>query len=371
MKIAILVGTRPEAIKLIPLYLELKSRGENVLLVSTGQHKEMLHQIFTFFEIRADVELEVMKPNQSLAGLSALVLSGIDAFFKENPMDLAIVQGDTTTAFCGALAAFYNKIKIAHIEAGLRTHDKYSPFPEEVNRQLVGCMADYHFAPTEISAQNLRLEGKKNIHTVGNTVIDALLEGKKRVEHNIGLYQNRYAQLLSEGKKLILVTGHRRESFGEGFENICSALSQLAEQDPTLQLLYPVHLNPNVKTIVEERLGKSSNIALIPPVGYGDMIYLMSQAYLILTDSGGIQEEAPALNKPVIVMRNTTERPEGIDAGCALLAGNSKEGILEAFQKINSDSSLYQKMAMALNPYGNGTSAKKIVDILLKGSWNA
>lgn len=365
MIVTLIIGTRPEAIKLIPLYVELKkTKGVHVQLVSTGQHKEMLAQIFAFFNVVPDVELEVMSANQSLAGLTSLLLSKLDEYFKHTPTDLIVVQGDTTTAFTSALAGFYHKKKVAHVEAGLRTYEKYNPFPEEINRQLVSKIADFHFSPTTISTSNLEKEGLTGIHQTGNTVIDALLLGQSIVNNNLSHYQSLYASVLTKGKKMVLITGHRRESFGEGFQQICTAIRHLAEHHPDLVFLYPVHLNPNVKNIVNEKLGGLSNVSLIDPVGYGEMIYLMSSAYIILSDSGGIQEEAPSLGKPLLVMRETTERPEGISAGCSILTGTNAQKIIDTFEEIFSTPEKYQRMSNVSNPYGDGKASQRIVSVL-------
>jgi UDP-N-acetylglucosamine 2-epimerase (non-hydrolysing) len=367
MIVTLIIGTRPEAIKLIPLYVELKkTKGVDVQLVSTGQHKEMLTQIFSFFNVLPDVKLEIMSVNQSLAGMTSLLLNKLDDYLTNHETDLIIVQGDTTTAFTGALAGFYHKKKVAHIEAGLRTYDKYNPFPEEINRQLVSKIADFHFSPTAISSANLEKENLTEIHQTGNTVIDALLLGQKIVTANLKYYQNLYANLLTPGKKMVLITGHRRESFGEGFQHICMAIQQLAEKHKDLIFIYPVHLNPNVKNIVNEKLGGLMNVSLIDPVGYGDMIYLMSSAYLILSDSGGIQEEAPSLGKPLLVMRETTERPEGISAGCSVLTGTSTQKIVDTFEEIFNSAEKYQRMSSIANPYGDGLASQRIVSVLMK-----
>lgn len=364
-KIAIIVGTRPEAIKLIPVYLELKKVFPSVELISTGQHFTMLEQIFSFFGVSPNVALDVMTPNQSLAGLTARLCERLQQCFEENKYDLVVVQGDTTTAMVASLVAYYNRIKVAHVEAGLRTYDKFSPFPEEINRQLISRMADYHFAPTQKSMDALGSEGLANCFLVGNTVIDSLLICLDKIKANTNHYQKKYSTI-EDYSKLVLVTGHRRENFGQGFDEICKAIKHLAAQYPNYLFYYPVHLNPNVKNKVHELLGTVKNVLLDNPLPYDELIYLMSQSFIILTDSGGIQEEGPSLDVPVLVMRDTTERPEGIENGCSLLVGTSSEKIISAFNSLVTDEEIYQKMAAAANPYGDGRSAVYIANALVK-----
>ncbi len=368
-KILIIFGTRPEAIKMAPLIKEFQkypNKFETKVCI-TAQHREMLDQVLDFFEIRPDINLNLMKPNQSLFDLTADGLKGIEKVLDEFPVDMVFVQGDTTTTLIGALAAFYKKIKIAHIEAGLRSRNKYSPYPEEVNRTLVGHMADYHFAPTEKAREHLLNEGiKENVFVVMNTVIDALFLGLNIIKkHGEEKYYS-YFNFLDFSKRMILVTGHRRESFGKPFENICCALKELADRFQDIEIIYPVHLNPNVREPVNRILRNQERVHLIEPLDYPHLIWVMSKSYLVLTDSGGIQEEAPSLGKPVLVLRDVTERTEGIDAGTARLVGTDKEQILKESIRLLTDSKEHEKMAKSHNPYGDGFSSKRIVDFLLR-----
>lgn len=363
-KFAIVLGTRPEAIKLIPVYLELKERGVTVDLVSTGQHKSMLDQIFQFFEINPDVSLEVMVHDQTLAGLTARLTNTLQECFESGKYDVILVQGDTTTALVASLVAYYNKLIVAHVEAGLRTYNKYSPFPEEINRQIIGRIADYHFAPTKFAESILKKEQTRNVYNVGNTVIDSLLFCLHKVRKQPDCYKEKFS-FLDNFEALVLITGHRRESFGKGFDEICKAIKDLSHIYPHILFYYPVHLNPNVKNKVYTILADIPNIHLSEPLPYDELVYLMSRSFIILTDSGGIQEEAPSLNVPVLVMRETTERPEGIEAGCSKLVGANRENIIESFSELIDLPAKYHQMAETINPYGDGKSAKKIVDILL------
>jgi UDP-N-acetylglucosamine 2-epimerase (non-hydrolysing) len=362
-KIAIVIGTRPEAIKLIPIYIEMRARGWEVDIVSTGQHASMLDQIYDFFAIQPDLRLDIMRPDQTLAGLTARLTEALQNCFAQNRYDLILVQGDTTTAFVASLVAFYNQISVAHVEAGLRTHNKFSPFPEEINRQMITRIADYHFAPTQRALDVLKNEGVEKSYLVGNTVIDSLHICMNRVNGRVDQYTSKFG-LVQEYDKLVLVTGHRRENFGRGFEEICTAIRQLSLQYPSVLFYYPMHLNPNVKVKVEQMLRGVSNVYLDEPLPYDELIYLMSRSHIILTDSGGIQEEGPSLNVPILVMRDTTERPEGIESGCSLLVGTSSEKIIAAFTQLMADSVVYENMASSPNPYGDGQSALRIVDLL-------
>lgn len=363
-KIGIIVGTRPEAIKLIPVYLELKKKFPSVDLISTGQHATMLEQIFTFFEISPDVALDVMTPNQTLAGLTARLSERLQACYEENKYDLVVVQGDTTTAMVASLIAFYNRIQVAHVEAGLRTYNKFSPYPEEVNRQIISRIADYHFAPTQRSLDVLASEGVEHRHMVGNTVIDSLMLCLEKVRKNEKRYEEKF-NIIKNFKKLILITGHRRENFGRGFEEICSAIRELSLTYTDYLFYYPVHLNPNVREKVMHYLNDLKNVVLDEPLPYDELIFLMSRSFIILTDSGGIQEEGPSLGVPILVMRDTTERPEGIDNGCSFLVGTSTVKIVAEFNKLVNESDVYQKMATAGNPYGDGKSSAYIAKTLL------
>ncbi len=355
-------GTRPETIKLAPLILKLRDIGD-VRVCVTGQHRAMLDQVQRFFLIVLDYNLNVMVKNQSLFTVTTKSLKLIENVIEESMPDLIIVQGDTTTAFVGALAGFYKKIKVAHVEAGLRSFNKFSPFPEEINRILVGHIADYHFAPTKKAKDNLLKENisGKNIFVVGNTVIDALFMGLDIIKKDEKRFYD-YFNFVDFSKKVILVTGHRRESFGKPFENICCALKEIAEDN--VEIVYPVHLNPNVRRHVYPMLSGIKNIHLINPVEYTYLIWLMSKSYLILTDSGGIQEEAPSLGKPVLVLRDVTERTEGIEAGTGILVGTNKKRIVNLTRTLLINPIEYNKMAKSGNPYGDGKSSIRIRDIL-------
>jgi UDP-N-acetylglucosamine 2-epimerase (non-hydrolysing) len=363
-RILFIFGTRPEAIKMVPLIKELGKCPDSfdVKICVTAQHREMLDQVLEFFEIKPDYDLDLMKPNQSLFELTANLIKGVESVLEDFEPDLIFVQGDTTTAFVGALAGFYKKVKIAHIEAGLRSHNKYSPFPEEINRVLVGRLADYHFVPTERARQNLFNEGiNKNIWVVGNTVIDALFLGLRIIKEHGEEEYYQYFDFVDFSRKIILVTGHRRESFGEPFKNICFALREIADSFEDVEIVYPVHLNPNVRKPVNEILKGHSRIHLIEPLKYPYLIWLMSKSYLVLTDSGGIQEEAPSLGKPVLVMRDVTERVEGIEAGTSILVGTDKDRIVAETSKLLENCEKYNKMARAVNPYGDGKASQRIV----------
>lgn len=365
VKLLFIFGTRPEAIKMAPLIEEFKKHTDKFItkVCITAQHREMLDQVLNFFNIKPDFDLNLMKPNQSLFDTSANGLKGLEKVLYEYEPDLIFVQGDTTTAFVGALAGFYRKIKVAHIEAGLRSKNKYSPFPEETNRVLVGHLADYHFAPTERAARNLRGEGiEKNIWIVGNTVIDALFMTLEIIKDRDSEFK-KYFDYIDFNKKIILVTGHRRESFGEPFKEICLSLREIAERRD-VEIVYPVHLNPNVRKPVFEILNGHKNIHLVEPLSYPNLVWLMNKSYLVLTDSGGIQEEAPSLGKPVLVMRDITERVEGIEAGTAKLIGTNKEKLVEEASYLLTNDKEYKRMARAVNPYGDGKSSNRILSII-------
>jgi UDP-N-acetylglucosamine 2-epimerase (non-hydrolysing) len=364
MNVLVIFGTRPEAIKMAPLIKELQKRGKTfkVGICVTGQHREMLDQVLDFFSIKPDYDLNIMKPGQTLFGVTARILESIEPVIDDFKPDLILVQGDTTSAFVGALAGYYKQVEVGHLEAGLRSGNIYSPFPEEVNRLLVGRIAKYHFAPTKRATESLKREGiKNNVYLVGNTVTDALLLGLDILKNDEAKYK---VDNVDWTKKVILVTGHRRESFGEGFENMCRAIKRLALQNPDVEIVYPVHLNPNVQEPVKRTLGNVSNIHLIGPLDYPRLIWAMAKAYVVLTDSGGIQEEAPTLGKPVLVMREVTERQEGIDAGTAMLVGTNEDLIYEETQRLLDDRQAYAHMANAVNPYGDGTTSKQIAEIL-------
>ena len=368
-KILFVFGTRPEAIKLAPLIKEFQKNEDDfeVYVVSTGQHKEMLDQVIDFFNIKVDCELQLMSKNQSLNELSAKILNSLKDVLDNEKPDYVFVHGDTTTTAFASIASFYNQIKVCHIEAGLRTFDKYSPFPEEINRSIAGKIADLHFAPTQQAAKNLINENvhKKSIIITGNTVIDALIDGVKRTKN----YNNNQIEVLkkiiSNDKKIILITGHRRENFGSGFKNICNAILEISE-DSNIDIIYPVHLNPNVKNTVYELLSGEKNIHLINPLNYPAFIWLMSKSHIILTDSGGVQEEAPSLGIPVLVMRNTTERPEGVRSNTAIIVGTKKDKIISTVRNLLEDEKKYEEISLKKNPYGDGMASKKIVEYIKK-----
>ncbi len=368
-KILIILGTRPEAIKFAPLIKEIQnSKNLTPIVCSTGQHKEMLEQVFDFFSIKTDFDLALMTKNQSLMDLSSIAMKKLDTVIQNVKPDLIFVQGDTTTAFIGALAGYYNKIKVAHLEAGLRSFDLYSPFPEEGNRKLIGSIANFHFTPTKTATINLQKEGiYDNIFEVGNTVIDALLTALKILEKSKlkSQLEKKYNQNILKNKT-ILITAHRRESFGPPFEELCDTIKELANENPNFSFIFPVHLNPTVQKTVYDKLNNVDNIHLISPLNYAELIWLMSKSYLIITDSGGIQEEAPALGKPLIVVRDVTERTEGIEAGTGILTGTNKSKIKHAFNLLTQNQKIYNKMSSTQNPYGDGTSSKQIVKKLIQ-----
>ena len=365
----IVFGTRPEAIKMAPLVLAFKNEKSFITKICvTAQHREMLDQVLEFFEITPDFDLNVMKPNQNLYSLTATIIEGMKPVLEEVKPDFVYVHGDTTTSMAVGIAAFYSGAKVCHVEAGLRTFDRKYPFPEEFNRQLTGKIADYHFAPTILSQKNLLKENinSNTIIVTGNTVIDALLIGIEKV--NTSKFEDNEIENLKETldfqKKIILVTGHRRENHGQGLLNICSALKTIAEKNPETQIIYPVHLNPNVEQPVYELLSGMTNIKLVKPLAYAAFIWLMGKAYLIITDSGGIQEEAPSLGKPVLVTRDITERPEAVEEGTVLLVGTDTQKIIEETQKLISDINYYKDMSLLHNPYGDGKSCNRIVDFI-------
>lgn len=370
-KVLLVFGTRPEAIKMAPLCKEfLKNKNEfDTRVCVTAQHREMLDQVLEFFEIKPDYDLNLMKPNQTLNNLWADILLNLKPILDDWKPDWVLVHGDTATSTAAALASFFSGSKVAHIEAGLRTFDKFSPFPEEMNRQLTGRLTDLHFAPTLQAKDHLLKENvnPKDIAVVGNTVIDALLQSVKKVNsHNyINTEISKLKEIILPTKDLILVTGHRRENFGQGFINICEALKEIASQLPNVQIIYPVHLNPNVQKPVYDILKNQQNIHLIDPLSYPSFVWLMDKAKLIITDSGGIQEEAPSLGKPVLVMRNTTERPEAVDAGTVILVGTDKEKIVKEVVDLLQNKERYKQMSQIKNPYGDGTTCSQIINNLL------
>jgi UDP-N-acetylglucosamine 2-epimerase (non-hydrolysing) len=374
IKIATVFGTRPEAIKLAPIILALKTLPNVECLVCvTGQHREMLEQVLTVFDIRADQDFALMEPNQSLGRLTARATEALDRYLSVERPDMVLVQGDTTTAFCGALAAFYNKIPIGHVEAGLRTGNLQAPWPEEANRVLTSRLANLHFAPTAQARQNLVAEGvnEKEIYVTGNTVIDALLIAMEKVAFTPQLIPDLPAclqpnTLTQDGPAMVLITGHRRENFGEGFNSICRAIASLTSLFPEVHFVYPVHLNPNVREsvdrILKPAMQSTQNLHLIAPQSYLPFVGLMARSKIILTDSGGVQEEAPSLGKPVLVMRETTERPEAVDAGTVRLVGTNTSTIVSEVTKLLTEPEAYREMSRAHNPYGDGRSAGRIVE---------
>lgn len=366
-KLMFIFGTRPEAIKMAPLILEGKNRTNafSVKVCVTGQHRNMLDQVLEFFMINPDYDLNVMQENQSLDLLTSKCITSITSILIKDEPDLVMVQGDTTTAMTAAIAAYYLKIPVAHIEAGLRSYNLYSPFPEEINRKIISQIAEIHFAATAGSKRALKREAiAENIFVVGNTVIDALKIGLKRIKEKSEFFYNKYHNI-DFNRKIILITGHRRESFGKPFQDICQAIKRIAEDfRDDINIIYPVHLNPNVRNPVYSSLSGRSNIHLINPLSYPEFIWFLNESYIVLTDSGGIQEEAPSLGKPVLVLREVTERNEGLSKGNAILVGTDPEKIYENTRKLITDHDFYSRMTGKKNPYGDGKSALKIFDIL-------
>jgi UDP-N-acetylglucosamine 2-epimerase (non-hydrolysing) len=368
MKVLTVFGTRPEAIKMAPVVKELAADSAfEARVCVTAQHRQMLDQVLDIFAIRPDFDLNLMKPGQDLSDITGDVLLGMRKVFRQWTPDIILVHGDTTTTLAASLSAYYAKVRVGHVEAGLRTGNKYSPWPEEMNRCLTGAMTDIHFAPTEMARANLLREGiaDEKIHVTGNTVIDALLDVVDRVrgDHSLRNQLESRFRFLDPTKRMILVTGHRRENFGAGFENICHALAAIARRGD-VQILYPVHLNPNVQEPVRRILSEVPGVFLIEPQDYLPFVYLMERSYLLITDSGGVQEEAPSLGKPVLVMRDTTERPEAVDAGTVKLVGTNQTNIVREANQLLDDPVAYDAMARAHNPYGDGLAAARIRDIL-------
>lgn len=378
MKVLSVFGTRPEAIKMAPLVKALAEDGFfDSRVCVTAQHREMLDQVLELFEITPEYDLNLMKAGQDLYDITSGVLLGLREVLKDFQPDIVLVHGDTATTFAATLAAFYQQIPVGHVEAGLRTHDLYSPWPEEANRQLTGRLAKWHFSPTARNRQDLLAEQVKDesIVVTGNTVIDALHWVIDKIANDAALQSSINKQLTRAGltadlanQKLVLITGHRRENFGQGFENICQALRELATRHPDVRFVYPVHLNPNVQKPVKTLLAGLDNVHLIAPLGYEPFVHLMQQSYLVLTDSGGVQEEAPGLGKPVLVMRDTTERPEAVDAGTVKLVGTSVERIVSEVSNLLSNSSAYAEMSRAHNPYGDGKACRRIAEYLREQS---
>ena len=382
IKVMLVFGTRPEAIKMCPLVKEFQKHndGFETIVCVTGQHREMLDQVLNIFEVKPDYDLNIMKQGQDLYDVTARVLTGMRDVFKECKPDVVLVHGDTTTSTAAALAAFYQQIPVGHVEAGLRTHNIYSPWPEEMNRQITGRIATYNFSPTPLSESNLKEEkAQGNIYVTGNTVIDALhmvvnklkndetlAKEQKEILKQAGYDINR----LADGKKLVLITGHRRENFGEGFIHMVTAIKDLKNKYPAVDFVYPMHLNPNVRKPIHEVFGEDlsnlGNMFFIEPLQYLEFVYLMEKATIVLTDSGGIQEEAPGLGKPVLVMRDTTERPEALASGTVHLVGTDYQKIMDEVSTLLEDEQAYEKMSKAVNPYGDGKACERIVEILKK-----
>ncbi len=369
IKILSIIGTRPEAIKMAPVIKEFQNYPDQVQseLCLTAQHRELVDQVLKLFAITPDYDLNLMRINQTLPQLTSKILTKMTPIFEEVNPDWILVQGDTTTVMTASLLAYYLKIRVGHIEAGLRTYNKWHPYPEEINRRISDVIADLHFVPTQRAKQNLLNEGidSESIHITGNTVIDAL-------HHVVQLPSNPKSPIphIDDSKRLFLLTAHRRENFGEPLANICQAILELVQSHPDIQFVYPVHPNPHVQGVVNELLGNHPSITLTPPLDYLTMTHLIKRSYLILTDSGGLQEEAPSLGKPVLVLRQKTERPEGVEAGCVKVVGTDKKSIIQHVEILLNNSSIYQTMAQAVNPYGDGTASKKIVEILLQSKLN-
>ena len=382
IKVMLVFGTRPEAIKMCPLVKEFQKHndGFETIVCVTGQHREMLDQVLNIFEVKPDYDLNIMKQGQDLYDVTARVLTGMRDVFKECKPDVVLVHGDTTTSTAAALAAFYQQIPVGHVEAGLRTHNIYSPWPEEMNRQITGRIATYNFSPTPLSESNLKAEkAQGNIYVTGNTVIDALHMVVNKLKNDETLAKEQEAILkqagydvnrLADGKKLVLITGHRRENFGEGFIHMVTAIKDLKSKYPDVDFVYPMHLNPNVRKPIHEVFGEDlsnlGNMFFIEPLQYLEFVYLMEKATIVLTDSGGIQEEAPGLGKPVLVMRDTTERPEALVSGTVHLVGTDYQKIMDEVSTLLEDEQAYEKMSKAVNPYGDGKACERIVEILKK-----
>lgn len=368
IKNLIIFGTRPEAIKMAPLVKEFQKHEKfDTKVCVTAQHRQMLDQVLDFFEIKTDYDLDIMKSNQNLYTLTSDIILGLKAILEEYQPDYVYVHGDTTTSMAASVAAFYAGAKVCHVEAGLRTYNKLSPFPEEINRQITGRIADLHFAPTLQSKNNLLKENvnEDTIIITGNTVIDALIESSEKVKEIKNTEIDNLKKIVDPTKKLILVTGHRRENHGQGFIDICQALKEIVTTNSDVQIIYPVHLNPNVKDPVYKILGNTHSINLIAPLAYPAFVWLMNQSYLIITDSGGVQEEAPSLGKPVLLMRDTTERPEAVEAGTVMLVGTNKEKIVNECKDLLNNKSKYIKMSDLHNPYGDGKASQRILEHII------
>lgn len=365
-KVLFVFGTRPEAIKMAPLYLKFSNKKEFITkLCVTAQHREMLDSVLEFFKIQPDFDLDLMKPNQNLFSLTSEIILGLKSTFENFKPDFVFVHGDTTTTMASSLAAFYSGATVCHVEAGLRTNNLMSPFPEEMNRQVTSRIAKFHFSPTDESKNNLIKENvnENDILVTGNTVIDALILSSSQIKNFVNS-EIEFLKTIIDSQKIILITGHRRENHGEGFIKICQALKEIAINNPNFQLIYPVHLNPNVQKPVYELLSNISNINLIEPLNYPAFVWLMNKSYLIITDSGGVQEEAPSLGKPVLVLRDTTERPEAVDAGTVILVGTDKDKIVKECQSLIDNEVKYNEMSLLHNPYGDGKACERIVEFI-------
>lgn len=367
IKVMTIFGTRPEAIKMAPLVKELEKHPDEIesIVCVTAQHRQMLDQVLEIFDIKPDYDLNIMKDRQTLVEIVTRALEGLDQIMKEAKPDIVLVHGDTSTTFVGSMAAFYNQIAVGHVEAGLRTYDKYAPYPEEINRRITGVIADMHFSPTEKNRQNLLNEGTKDetIYVTGNTVIDAL---KTTVREDYSFKDETLKAMPWDTKKVIVMTAHRRENLGEPLRNICSAVRELVEAFEDIEVVYPMHMNPAVREVANEILGNLDRVKLIEPVNADELHNAIKRGYLVLTDSGGLQEEAPSLGKPVLVLRNETERPEAVEAGTVKIAGVKKEDIVAMAKELLTDDVAYAKMAKAVNPYGDGFASERIVDAILK-----
>lgn len=371
LRAMLIFGTRPEAIKMAPVVRECLGRSNELetIVCLTGQHREMLQQVTDYFEIQSDVDLQLMRPNQTLAELTARCIQGLDETIAKIQPHCVVAQGDTTTVMAASLAAFYRRLPLVHVEAGLRTGNLQAPWPEELNRRITGITAALHCAPTDRAAANLLSErvDPTTVHVTGNTVIDALLWAVDRERANDAVWREKYAPLRDH--RMVLITGHRRENFGQGFQDICLAIRDLAEKYPRVEFVYPVHLNPNVQGPVHEILGQSANVHLVAPAPYPEFVWLMDRSTVILTDSGGVQEEAPSLRKPILVMRETTERPEAMDAGAVELVGTCREKIIDRVSLLLDDPVEYAHHQIDKNPYGDGLAAERIVDLMLRQDW--
>jgi UDP-N-acetylglucosamine 2-epimerase (non-hydrolysing) len=372
LRVMLIFGTRPEAIKMAPVVRECLSRPEELetIVCLTGQHREMLQQVTDYFQLKADIDLQLMRPDQTLAELTARCIQSLDDVFARHQPHCVVAQGDTTTVMASSLVAFYRRLPMVHVEAGLRTGNLMAPWPEELNRRITSLVATLHCAPTPRSAANLLNEGVNpaSVHVTGNTVIDALLWAVDRERANDAIWRRKYEQLFDH--RMVLITGHRRENFGQGFRDICESIRQLAERYPRVEFVYPVHLNPNVQRPVFEVLGDHANVHLVEPAPYPEFVWLMDRSTVILTDSGGVQEEAPSLKKPILVMRETTERPEAMEAGAVELVGTSLERIVDRVSVLLDDPVEYAQHQIDKNPYGDGRAAERIVDLILKQEWH-